>query len=558
MLELDINIDGLPLSKSSSSQVYPILCKLKATRCVDMIGIYHGYEKPSDANNFLEPFVLELIDIINNNIVINGHTYTVRINSFICDAPAKSFITYTKGHSGYASCTKCKIEGDYICNRICFIEIDTNNLRTDQDFRLKVQEGHHNGTSILENIPNIDMVKCFPLDYMHLVCLGVMKKLLVLWCYGKPCTKLSFHVISKISESLLNLSNHVPLEFNRRPRSLNEKTKPLRQYQHLGLMVNIANGHHISKKKITIAIKKSDSSDPKWPRHKIKIFRNGTFDDYGKARQKARLAEDFSDLNSGAESTAGKRKRVQKNSFKSLSESMDMSVMSSQPNFEETVDSDFQVTPSVANAQISNKSPINLQCTSSVRKAQMSNKLPMNIQCTPSVLKGQVPNKSLVSSINAETDKLAVNSPQDANSHRPSNCCLQHENAILFEIKNQNHMIRNILIDVLQEIRELKSVNPTESNAVNSIFIKYADINFPIGTDNEMEIFEEALKNEANFTEAVDELARFGGANIYNFIKRILSALIKDTVLINYSWLGRKGKKPLEKSPVAKVLILKV
>ncbi|KAJ8982082.1 hypothetical protein NQ317_015594 [Molorchus minor] len=44
----------------------------------------------------------------------------------------------------------------------------------------------------------------------------------------------------------------------------------------------------------------------------------------------------------------------------------------------------------------------------------MSNKLPMNIQCTPSVLKGQVPNKSLVSSINAETDKLAVNSPQGA------------------------------------------------------------------------------------------------------------------------------------------------
>ncbi|KAJ8978092.1 hypothetical protein NQ317_018958 [Molorchus minor] len=133
-------------------------------------------------------------------------------------------------HSGYASCTKCKIEGDYICNRICFIEIDTNNLRTDQDFRLKVQEGHHNGTSILENIPNIDMVKCFPLDYMHLVCLGVMKKLLVLWCYGKPSTKLSFHVISKISESLLNLSNHVPLEFNRRPRIKRWKATEFRQF----------------------------------------------------------------------------------------------------------------------------------------------------------------------------------------------------------------------------------------------------------------------------------------------------------------------------------------
>jgi hypothetical protein len=34
--------------------------------------------------------------------------------------PAKSFILRTKGHSGFSSCTRCKIEGEYINNRVCF------------------------------------------------------------------------------------------------------------------------------------------------------------------------------------------------------------------------------------------------------------------------------------------------------------------------------------------------------------------------------------------------------------------------------------------------------
>jgi len=42
--------------------------------------------------------------------------------------------------------------------------------------------------SILNQLPGFDSVKQFSLDYMHLVCLGVMKKL-ILYGYKKdPCT----------------------------------------------------------------------------------------------------------------------------------------------------------------------------------------------------------------------------------------------------------------------------------------------------------------------------------------------------------------------------------
>lgn len=48
---------------------------------------------------------------------------------------------------------------------------------------------------------------------------------------------------------------------------------------------------------------------------------------------------------------------------------------------------------------------------------------------------------------------------------------------------------------------------------------------------------------------------KFGGSNPYNFIKRTISCLIKDEVLIKCTWLGRKMKICLEKSPIAKLII---
>lgn len=111
--------------------------------------------------------------------------YQVEIKGFVCDVPAKYFIIYTVGHTGYRSCSKCQVEGDFK-NKICFPQVHNLIPRNDTEFRSRVQTEHHKSTSILELLPNFDMVRQFPLDYMHLVCLGVVKKLIVnLWLNGK-------------------------------------------------------------------------------------------------------------------------------------------------------------------------------------------------------------------------------------------------------------------------------------------------------------------------------------------------------------------------------------
>lgn len=102
-IEILINIDGLPVAKSTSSQFYPILCSTFMTSHVEIIGIYHGNAKPSDANVFLTDLVNDINNVISNGIYYNKKLYLIKVKAFICDAPAKSFITCIKGHSGYYS-----------------------------------------------------------------------------------------------------------------------------------------------------------------------------------------------------------------------------------------------------------------------------------------------------------------------------------------------------------------------------------------------------------------------------------------------------------------------
>lgn len=57
---------------------------------------------------------------------------------------------------------------------------------------------------------------------MHNICLGVVRKLLNTWIAGSLKFRLQHQKVKMISERLLNLRNMVPVEFNRKPRSLNK------------------------------------------------------------------------------------------------------------------------------------------------------------------------------------------------------------------------------------------------------------------------------------------------------------------------------------------------
>ncbi|KAF5283623.1 hypothetical protein FQA39_LY17272 [Lamprigera yunnana] len=66
-----------------------------------------------------------------------------------------------------------------------------------------------------------------------------------------------------------------------------------------------------SREKLYNAIRKSEPLNTCWPMHKIKIFRSATYGEHLKARNKARVAESVSDINSEPD-IESKRKRTPK------------------------------------------------------------------------------------------------------------------------------------------------------------------------------------------------------------------------------------------------------
>lgn len=80
----------------------------------------------------------------------------------------------------------------------------------------------------------IDMVSQVPYDYMHLVLLGHIKKVLKIMTGKLHPMKLGVQQVSDISQRQLNLQRYIPLEFARKPRALDEldrmKATEFRQY----------------------------------------------------------------------------------------------------------------------------------------------------------------------------------------------------------------------------------------------------------------------------------------------------------------------------------------
>ncbi|XP_070205914.1 uncharacterized protein [Littorina saxatilis] len=98
-----------------------------------------------------------------------------------------------------------------------FPEVDAP-LRSDTLFDDMIDEEHHVALSRLE----IGLVSHVVLDYMHLVCLGVMRRLIFLWMKGPLVVRQGNAVISAISDKLQHFKNVMPVEFPRKPRSLME------------------------------------------------------------------------------------------------------------------------------------------------------------------------------------------------------------------------------------------------------------------------------------------------------------------------------------------------
>ena len=218
---LQFNIDGIPLYKSNNMSLWPILCSVKNSCNTKpfVIGVFCGHSKPSNIDAYLADFVSEMKPLLKYGVELAETRFEVKLHSFVCHSPARAMIKNVKGPTGYSGCDKCETRGKWN-GKLVFLETDACR-RTNVRFDEMADEEHHLGPSALKPL-HIGMVSQFPLDYMHLVCLGVMRRLMLCWLKGPLATRLCARKTVQLSQKLMSIVAHVPREFNRKPRSVAE------------------------------------------------------------------------------------------------------------------------------------------------------------------------------------------------------------------------------------------------------------------------------------------------------------------------------------------------
>ena len=221
-LTLHINIDGIPLFNSSTVSLWPILGSvIELNDSVFPIALFCNNQKPDSLDSYLKDFIAEIKILMQDGFFHNesNKTYKVILGAIICDAPARAFVKCIKMHNGYNCCERCVQKGEW-CGKIILPDILAP-LRTDASFVAQEDPNHHVAISPLTEL-SFSFVSGFPLDYMHLICLGAVRRLINLWINGPPTCRLSQNIIIAISEKLSAARQYIPVEFSQKPRSLSE------------------------------------------------------------------------------------------------------------------------------------------------------------------------------------------------------------------------------------------------------------------------------------------------------------------------------------------------
>lgn len=157
-------------------------------------------ESKSALNKFLSDWIHQRNVSAERKIFFSNCHFNITIRFLTSDAPAWAYIKCTKPHNYYYGCDLC-IQKCRWKIRLSFSDA-TSQLCTNESFCAKEHWCHHKGESLLLQL-DANMINAFPLDYMHLVCLGVMCKLLLIWC-GKA--KICIGKVSAFDKEYLNSS----------------------------------------------------------------------------------------------------------------------------------------------------------------------------------------------------------------------------------------------------------------------------------------------------------------------------------------------------------------
>ena len=245
------NTDGVPVFKSSKFSIWPLYfiineLPFERTKREDMLfaGLWFGDTRPFMLI-FLQPFHSSLRKLKTEGVVIKlklgNDTKEIRSKVILlagtCNLPAKCLVCNLVQYNGSYGFFKCKQKGQSVkvsarehVHAFPFIHPDPygpkhTHLETLQDadkaVKISAEVDGIKGPCWFAGLSSYGTA----IDYMHGLCLGVMKTMMNLW-FASENSKKPFSItelVSKADKRLLQI--HPPLEIGRIPRSYEHHRK---------------------------------------------------------------------------------------------------------------------------------------------------------------------------------------------------------------------------------------------------------------------------------------------------------------------------------------------
>ena len=241
---ITFSLDGVQESKSSITSMDTYCIKFEDCRNIYPIKLI----RPNERYKYNDQEELaELVgDINNSGMIINTGVFDNPKRSMVtmtktcaarhgceyCEAPAVTFKdnSMTKSHLTWPPATMNGRPRTITGIRRIVNEIEENNGELPRDYVKGIK-----GRSIFLNQPNFHIIFDIPTEYMHLVCLGNIKKLLEFtYKVGKQR-----HVVTKIKRldpnefNVIIVSVKVVREFSRRCRNLDTSVYKAQEYRNV-------------------------------------------------------------------------------------------------------------------------------------------------------------------------------------------------------------------------------------------------------------------------------------------------------------------------------------
>ncbi|KAE9522778.1 hypothetical protein AGLY_016819, partial [Aphis glycines] len=125
-------------------------------------------------------------------------------------------------------------------------------------------------------------------------------------------------------------------------------------------------------------------------------------------------------------------------------------------------------------------------------------------------------------------------------------------------LKTELRQIKDNQVSILEQLESIQShlqlnnKSYIENNLLNDDF---HDCPLPLDNETDLYVLEDKLSGDHQFKlRLVNELSLIGGKHVKAMVKRLMAKLFTDDLLSNYSFSGKKGKKPFSSLVICSIL----